>query len=116
MIHQRFEFTEGTSNKFWQICYPTPGDDEDFAISWWGSIGTKGSYQMHPCSSSTAARQVAKKKRQEKIAKGYDEVDPQEMPMLVEIRKTIDTIIPVAERTDQQQELFAPTRAFRIET
>ena len=69
---------------------------------------------MHSCNTGAAARAVAGKKLQEKVAKGYREVDPIPMPMLVEIRKTTDTIVAVADRTEQQQQLFAPTRAFRI--
>lgn len=67
---RRFEFSEGTSNKFWEIDY-SGGDS--FTVRW-GKIGTDGQSQTKAFDSSAKAGAAAEKLIAEKVGKGYAEV------------------------------------------
>ena len=66
---RRFEFSEGSSNKFWQACL----QGSDLKISW-GKIGTTGQQQTKSFASPTAAQAELDKLVAEKSKKGYVEV------------------------------------------
>jgi predicted DNA-binding WGR domain protein len=63
-----FEFTEGGSQKFWQIAV----DGTELVVSY-GRIGTEGQVKRKPCPSADAARREAERLIREKLAKGYRE-------------------------------------------
>ena len=67
---RRFEFSEGSSNKFWQVTVA----DHDLHITW-GKIGTAGQTQTKSFASAAAAQQELSKLVSEKTKKGYAEVD-----------------------------------------
>ena len=66
---RRFEFSEGSSNKFWQAGL----QGSDLQISW-GKIGTAGQQQTKSFASTTAAQAELAKLATEKAKKGYVEV------------------------------------------
>lgn len=68
---RRFEFSEGTSNKFWQITQ----EGTDLHIQW-GRIGTAGQSQTKAHASESAAKAEHDKLIAEKTKKGYAEVSP----------------------------------------
>ncbi len=66
---RRFELSEGTSNKFWQV------EREDAAVTvCFGRIGTSGQSQVKSFASATAAQAEMDKLIKEKTKKGYAEV------------------------------------------
>lgn len=67
---RRFEFNEGSSNKFWQI--ELTGDS--FTVTW-GRVGTNGQTQTKSFDSATKAETEHDKLVKEKIKKGYAEAD-----------------------------------------
>ncbi len=66
---RRFEFSDGTSNKFWQIAQ----EGSDLHIQW-GRIGTAGQSQTKEHGSDGAAKAEHDKLIAEKTNKGYAEV------------------------------------------
>jgi predicted DNA-binding WGR domain protein len=66
---RRFEFSEGTSDKFWQIAC----EDTSVRVQF-GRIGTVGQTQLKAFASAEAARTEADKLVKEKTKKGYVEV------------------------------------------
>ncbi len=66
---RRFELSEGTSNKFWEIEL----DGKSFTVHY-GRIGTNGKAQTKSFASATAASAEAEKLIREKLGKGYAEV------------------------------------------
>jgi DNA ligase 1 len=68
-VKRRFEFTEGTSNKFWEAVV----DRNRVTVSY-GRIGTSGQTETKSFPDSAAAQKHADKKIQEKINKGYMEI------------------------------------------
>lgn len=66
---RRFEFTEGTSNKFWQI--RVEGTE---VSTQWGRIGTDGQTKVKDLGSEEKAGQEADKQIKAKTKKGYVEV------------------------------------------
>ena len=66
---RRFEFSEGSSNKFWQVAIA----DHELHITW-GKIGTAGQTQTKSFASAVAAQQELSKLVLEKTKKGYAEV------------------------------------------
>ena len=72
---RRFEFNEGSSNKFWQI--ELTGDS--FTVTW-GRVGTNGQTQTKSFDSATKAETEHDKLVKEKIKKGYAEVDAGSAP------------------------------------
>jgi predicted DNA-binding WGR domain protein len=77
---RRFEFSEGTSNKFWQITL----DGAAFVVQW-GKIGTAGQTQTKSFASEHAAKAELDKLVAEKKKKGY-----------VEVEVAADTVAPTA--------------------
>ena len=69
MTTRRFEYTAGTSFKFWEIS--TSGHDITVR---YGRIGTSGQSQTKACISEAAAEQQAHKQIAAKLAKGYREL------------------------------------------
>jgi predicted DNA-binding WGR domain protein len=66
---RRFEFTEGRSQKFWEV------DVEGSEMTTrWGRIGSAGQAQTKSFADTAAARAAADKLIAEKAAKGYVEV------------------------------------------
>ncbi|HWA25369.1 MAG TPA: WGR domain-containing protein [Lacunisphaera sp.] len=68
MIQRTFEFSEGTSNKFWTIQV----DDKVQTINF-GRIGTAGQTQTKEFGSADEAKKVSDKLIAEKVKKGYVE-------------------------------------------
>lgn len=66
---RRFEFSAGTSNKFWEI--ELAGNS---VITSWGRIGTAGQSVTKQCASEQKAKELHDKLIQEKTGKGYTEV------------------------------------------
>ena len=66
---RRFEFTEGTSNKFWQIT--VEGTE---VTTQWGRIGTDGQTKVKDLGSEEKADKEADKQINAKTKKGYTEV------------------------------------------
>jgi len=74
MKTRRFEFSSGSSNKFWEI-------DLDTAIANYGKIGTLG--QTHQYSLDDVQRKIS-----EKLSKGYREVKANHKDFLERAEKT----------------------------
>ncbi len=66
---RRFEFSEGSSNKFWQI----EVTGESFTVTY-GKIGTAGQVQTKSFADAATAEKEAEKLIREKTKKGYAEV------------------------------------------
>jgi predicted DNA-binding WGR domain protein len=66
---RRFEFSEGSSNKFWQIEL----GDTSFTVTW-GKIGTNGQTQTKSFDTAAKAQAEHDKLVKEKVKKGYAEV------------------------------------------
>lgn len=66
---RRFECTEGTSNKFWEVAV----NDKEVTVRW-GRIGTTGQAQTKAFADPAAAGKYADKMIAEKLGKGYEEV------------------------------------------
>lgn len=64
MKTRRFEFTKGTSNKFWQVTMRSNG-----ALIQWGKIDGHTSQQ-------TIGHKEAHKRVAQKLGKGYREIKP----------------------------------------
>ena len=69
MTTRRFEFIEGTSCKFWEVC--VSGNNVTVR---YGRIGTNGQSQTKSFTSPAAAAQHADKQIAAKLAKGYREL------------------------------------------
>ncbi|MFP2906113.1 WGR domain-containing protein [Pyxidicoccus sp. 3LFB2] len=67
----RFEFKEGSSNKFWEITR-----DEAVLTTRWGRIGTEGQEKTQKFKSGWESQQAYDKQVQEKEGKGYTRVKP----------------------------------------
>ncbi len=67
---RRFEFSEGNSNKFWEIDY---SGADSFTVRW-GRLGTDGQTQTKAFATEVQARAAAEKLIAEKVGKGYTEV------------------------------------------
>lgn len=67
---RRFEFSEGASNKFWEIA--RNGTDLDIR---WGRIGTQGQSQTKSFADAAKASAALDKLVAEKTGKGYVETD-----------------------------------------
>ena len=63
---QRYEFSDGKSNKFWQI--EQQGSDLHIA---WGKVGTAGQSQVKGFDSEAKAQAAKDKLVKEKTGKGY---------------------------------------------
>ncbi|MGN6108651.1 MAG: WGR domain-containing protein [Kofleriaceae bacterium] len=66
---KRFEYSEGSSNKFWEI-----GVTGVVVTTRWGRIGSDGSSKQQTCASAAAANAARDKLIAEKTRKGYQEV------------------------------------------
>ncbi len=66
---RRFEFSQGGSNKFWQV-----EQVKTTVVTQWGRIGTAGQAAAKELGTEDAARKTAEKLIAEKLAKGYVEV------------------------------------------
>jgi predicted DNA-binding WGR domain protein len=69
MPTRRFEFVEGTSNKFWEIT----AESREVTVRY-GRIGANGQSQSKSFTSETAADEHARKQIAAKLAKGYREL------------------------------------------
>jgi len=67
---KRFEFKEGTSNKFWEIWI-----DGKETTTRWGKIGTEGQSQSKSWKDSRESTTERDKIVKEKLAKGYKEIN-----------------------------------------
>jgi predicted DNA-binding WGR domain protein len=65
---RRFEFVEGTSNKFWEVWV-----EGNNVVTQWGKIGTDGTNTVKPFSDPAAAQTGMNKLIAEKTKKGYQE-------------------------------------------
>lgn len=63
---QRFEFNEGTSNKFWQIKVT-----QTTVEIHWGKIGSKGTHKVMSFDTPTLAKEYVDKQIKSKVKKGY---------------------------------------------
>lgn len=69
---RRFEYKEGSSNKFYEISVV---NENGWKVKTkWGRIGALGQMQEIPCPSEWRAKQVANQKIYQKTRKGYQEV------------------------------------------
>jgi len=68
-MKRRFEFVEGTSNKFWEVSVSNSQVSVTF-----GRIGTAGQRHNKSFTNPSAAQQHADKLIQQKLAKGYVEL------------------------------------------
>ncbi len=66
---RRFEFSEGKSNKFWEI--ERQGDS---IVTVWGRIGSKGQTKTKTFADAGKAKQAIEKMISDKTGKGYEEV------------------------------------------
>ena len=66
---RRFEFSEGKSNKFWEISM----SGTDVTVRF-GRIGTNGQTQTKSFADAAAATKHAEKLIAEKLEKGYEEI------------------------------------------
>ena len=66
---RRFEFSEGTSNKFWELTV----QDQEVMVCF-GRIGSHGQSSVKSFADAAAATKHADKLIAEKLAKGYREV------------------------------------------
>jgi predicted DNA-binding WGR domain protein len=69
---RRFELSDGSSNKFWEVEYVDSSDS--FTVRW-GRIGTNGQTQTKTSANSSKASAEYTKLVKEKVDKGYNEVD-----------------------------------------
>lgn len=69
----RFEFKEGSSNKFWEITR-----DEAVLITRWGRIGTEGQEKKQTFKAEYEARTAYTKQIKDKESKGYTRVKPED--------------------------------------
>jgi predicted DNA-binding WGR domain protein len=76
MSRREFQFSEGSSNKFWAITV----EGKKFTVEF-GRTGTKGQTQEKEFASEEAARQAADKLIDEKTKKGYTEVGAATSPL-----------------------------------
>lgn len=77
-MRRRFEFQEGTSNKFWEI------EINETAVStFWGRIGSSGQNKVKDYGTKEKARKEYDKLIEEKTTKGYVEKTEQELPVSV---------------------------------
>ena len=67
---RRFEFSEGTSNKFWEVSV-----DGSLVLVRFGRIGTTGQKQSTNFGDPAVAARYAERKIREKLDKGYTEVE-----------------------------------------
>jgi len=65
---RRFEYTDGRSNKYWEISIV-----DKVVITHWGRIGTDGAYQQKKFTTDRAAEDHYLKVIREKTGKGYVE-------------------------------------------
>ena len=63
---QRFEFNEGTSNKFWQIKVT-----QTTVEIHWGKIGSKGTHKVMSFDTPSQAKEYVDKQIKSKVKKGY---------------------------------------------
>ena len=83
---RRFEYTQGTSNKFWEVwCV-----DENMHCRW-GRIGGRAQKKTWWYGSVAAARSMASRKANQKIGKGYVEVGDAVATSTGAFVKTINT-------------------------
>jgi predicted DNA-binding WGR domain protein len=75
MSRREFQFSEGSSNKFWAITV----EGQEFTVEF-GRVGTKGQTQTKQFASDAAAQQAADKLIAEKTKKGYREVGASSSP------------------------------------
>ena len=74
---QRFEYTKGGSNKFWETKMgPTLKDGTVILYVRWGRIGTRGQVIEHHYPSAAHALVERNKMIQGKLAKGYEHINP----------------------------------------
>src|SRR5688572_33419399 len=96
MTTRRFEFSEGTSNKFWTITL----DGSSHSVNY-GRIGTAGQTQTAEFGSEAEARKSYDKLVAEKLKKGYVEKNgsggPVAVPTVPSVRKTKSTPPPAQE-------------------
>ncbi len=91
---RRFEFSEGSSNKFWQIDV----SGNQFTVSY-GRLGTAGKVQTKSWPSAAAAKNEADKLVKSKLAKGYREVAaPKAGQTPKAASATVDPTGPMSER------------------
>ena len=70
---RRFEYKEGSSNKFYEIFVVS--EDNGWTVKTkWGRIGTLGQGQSIPCNSKYRAERILEEKVSQKLRKGYQEV------------------------------------------
>jgi predicted DNA-binding WGR domain protein len=67
-MKRRFEYTEGSSNKFWEVTVEKAGVTVCF-----GRMGTDGQVQAKSFGDSIAAQKHAEKLISQKLGKGYIE-------------------------------------------
>lgn len=70
MLNRYFRCTTGRSNKFWRVSV----HGKSYTV-WWGRIGTEGQSKAKTLSSTGAALAEASRKCEEKLSKGYVEVN-----------------------------------------
>lgn len=97
---RRFEYTEGSSNKFYEVLeIYKPGNYK--VRTFWGRIGTLGQMQDIPCHSSSMVRRIASEKASAKKRKGYYEVS-------VEQEKEEDEEVTLAELKEESGAITLP--------
>jgi superfamily I DNA and/or RNA helicase/predicted DNA-binding WGR domain protein len=67
LAYRRFQFTEGSSNKFWEAAV----DEQNRLVVRFGRLGTKGQTQIKSFGSREAAEAEKEKMIREKVSKGY---------------------------------------------
>ncbi|MBZ4415812.1 WGR domain-containing protein [Myxococcus sp. RHSTA-1-4] len=84
----RYEFKEGTSNKFWEITR-----QENVLTTRWGRIGTDGQEKTQKFDGSWEARNAYQKQVLEKEKKGYARVKPTETGPAPKSNKELEAAI-----------------------
>jgi predicted DNA-binding WGR domain protein len=100
---RRFELSDGSSNKFWEMDYV--GGSSSFTVRW-GRIGTNGQTQIKEFASSAKAETEQAKLVKEKLDKGYSETgegssvvqppQPSPPPAVASVAHVSQTSVPAA--------------------
>src|SRR5438034_1238714 len=83
-----FEFSEGTSNKFWNVTL----SGSTFTVTF-GRIGTAGQTQLKPCADEAAAVAERDRLAAEKVKKGYRETTPAAKKAPANLREALEAAL-----------------------
>jgi predicted DNA-binding WGR domain protein len=94
---RRFEYTHGSSNKFWEI-----EQVDDVIRVRWGRIGAAGQTLNQVCASVHSARLQMQKKISSKLGKGYVEITGK--PKRLVLTGTVEVVVEKPEKEKEGKE------------